>query len=191
MNEMLKEYLRENETVRWEGKAKAFSTLDGKYGKRFLVRVLVAVLVAAGIIAGHVASGTDPKMGLIALVVLAVIAIAAAPFLERMRLMKARYWITDQRVIMLGSDKLMRSMDLDAIDAFKVVADGSAKNCLVLGSVVFKDAEKSMRWRAGTPKAPEDAGSSREHALGMILYNVENAGEAVALLKTLGCAQVA
>lgn len=191
MNEHLREYLRENETVCWESKVKPFRVLDGSYMKKFLVKCLISLGIAGGIIGGHLASGSNPKEGLIALVVFAVVAVALLPFMERARLMKATYWITDQRVIMLGSDKLMRSMEVMDIDAYKIAADQSADSCLVLGSSVFKDADKNMRWRAGNPKMPEDAGSRKDHALGMILYNVEKADEALALLKTLGCARAA
>ena len=191
MNEILKETLRENETVRWESKAKDFSVLGGKYGKKFIMRVVVAALIAAGIIAGHISSGSEPKTGLIVLIVAVVLAVAVTPFLEKGRLMKARYWITDQRVIIIGSDKLARSMEISYIDAIKVTADEGAKYCLVLGSCVFGDAEKSMRWRAGNPKMPEEAGSRKDCALGMILYNAEKAEEAVAMLKELGCAKAA
>lgn len=188
MNERLKEYLRENEQVRWESKAKAFSTLGGKYGKKFAVKLLVAIVVAAAVIVGHLNSGNNPKTGLIALVAAVVAYVAVAPFLEKNKLMKIRYWITDQRVIVLGSDKLMRSMELGEIDSFKVEDDGGAKDCLVLGSSVFQDAEKSMRWRTISPKTDE---GKKDHALGLILYNVENVKGAVDLLKAYGCARVA
>ena len=186
MNEQLREYLRENETVCWESRTKPFATLDGKYKMKFLSKFLITFLISGGIGAGHLASGTDVKVGVLVLLAGLVIVVALMPVMERMRLMKGRYWITDQRIIMLDSNKLFHSMEIDDIDAFKVMADEKADSCLVLGSSVFQDTEKNMRWRAGNPKMPEGAGSSKNHALGMILYNAENVEEAVALLKKQG-----
>ena len=186
MNEQLREYLRENETVCWESRPKPFAALDGKYKMKFLSKFLITLLISGGIGAGHLASGTDVKVGVLVLLAGLVIVVALMPVMERMRLMKGRYWITDQRIIMLDSNKLFHSMEIDDIDAFKVMADEKADSCLVLGSSVFQDTEKNMRWRAGNPKMPEGAGSSKNHALGMILYNAENVEEAVALLKKQG-----
>lgn len=186
MNEQLRAYLREHETVCWESKAKPFATLDGKYKAKFLSKVLIALAIAVGISVGHIASGTEPKVGVLVLLAGVVVVVALLPFVEHARMMKARYWITDQRVIMMGSDKLLHSMEIEDIDTFKVVADEKADSCLVLGSSVFKDAQKNIRWRAGTPKMPEEAGSRKDHALGMILYNAENVEEAVKLLKEHG-----
>ena len=186
MNEQLREYLRKDETVYWESKVKPFAALDGKYKTKFLGKFLVTFLIAAGIGGGHIVSGANIKVGVLVLLACLVIAVALMPVMERARLMKARYWITDQRIIMMGSDKLFRSMEIEDIDTFKVMADENADSCLVLGSSVFQDTEKNMRWRAGNPKMPEGAGSSKDHALGMILYNAENVGEAVEVLKKQG-----
>ena len=117
--------------------------------------------------------------------------VVCSPVLEKMRLMKCRYWITDQRVIQMNKDKLFYSMELYEIDVFKVMADGRAENCLVLGSSVFDDAEKYIRWRANTPRNEAETGNRRDHAEGLVFYNVEDVETAAALLKALGCAQVA
>jgi len=191
MNEILKETLRDNEKVLWEGRTKPFSALEGKYGRKFVVQMIIAVIIAGGLIAGHISTESEPKMGLIAVILAIVAVVAAAPFMERRRLMGTGYWITDQRVIMIGHDKQARSMEIANIDAFKVTGDEKTADCLVLGSCVFDDAKKNMRWRAGSPKMPEEAGSRKDCALGMILYRVEETEKAAALLKELGCAKAA
>lgn len=188
MNENLKEYLREMEEVLWDGKPEGFAVLAGKNKISILLRSVLVALIAGGFIAGHVASMGAPKMGLVAAIAIAAVAALLAPWWEKQQVMKNRYWITDQRVIQQGKNGLFYSLDLEEIDVFKVVSDGTVKNCLVLGSCVFEDAEKQPRWRTNTPKCENDRGS---HAEGMILYHISDVDKAVGILKSRGCALVA
>lgn len=191
MDERVKECLRAGETVHWEGKPENFTVLGGKNRTAILTRCVLVLIVAAAMLAGHVASNGEAKVGFVAVVlVIAAIAIVS-PWWERVQLMRCRYWITDQRAIQMGKDGLFYSLELHEIDAFKLVEDGSAKHCLVLGSSVFEDAEKHIRWRANSPKGEKDNAGHSDHAIGMIFYNTSNAEAAVATLKAMGCAKTA
>lgn len=191
MNQILKEYLRANEVICWESEPENFTVLDGSTKKGYTVKLLIAAVIAGVVIGGHLASGGTVRPGVIALALAVVVAVAISPFWQKNRVMKTRFWITDQRVIIMGTDEQAKSMELDEIDAFRVVADGRAKKCLVLGSIVFKDTGSEIRWRSVNPKMEEEAGGRKDHALGMILYNAENVEGAVAILKKAGCAQAA
>ena len=191
MEQTMREYLRKGEVVCWESKPADFSALDGMTKKSYLIRLLATVLVAGGIIAGHLLSEGETRPGLIVLVIVAAAAVAVSPFWQKRRLMKNIYWITDQRVIMMSTDRVAKSMELQEIDAFKVMADGTAKNCLILGSAAFPEAEKNIRWYALTPKVDDEAGGNKSHAKGLVFYNAERVEEAVQLLKQAGCAKIA
>ena len=191
MEQKLNKYLRAGEQVRWQSRPENFPVLDGRSKSKILSKCALVVIVAAGLLAGHISSSGSPETGFVAVVLGVTAIVVCAPVLEKMQLMKCRYWITDQRVIQMNKDKLFYSMELYEIDAFKVMADGRAENCLVLGSSVFDDAEKYIRWRANTPKSEAETGNRRDHAEGLIFYNAADGEATAALLKTLGCARVA
>ena len=93
MNEYLREYLREKETVCWESRVRPFAALGGKYKMKFICELLVAVAVAAVIIVGHIASGSDPKEGLIVLVVGTVVVLAIGAVMYKKLNRKFLYYI--------------------------------------------------------------------------------------------------
>jgi hypothetical protein len=126
-------------------------------------------------------------MGFIALVTLGAAALILSPLVEKWKLQQSRYWITDQRVLQMSRDQTIYYMDLADVDAFQTVKGLTAGSCLVLGTSVFQDAKKYIRWRATHPKEDPEAIKGRDHVSGMILYNLNNAEAAAMLLKGAGC----
>ena len=191
MDQNLKEYLRSGESVCWSGRPENFAVLGGKNKGAIIGKSVAVVVVAAAMIAGHMASSGTPKTGLVVLLIAVAVVTCLSPIWQKMQLLKVRYWITDQRVIQLCKEGTFSSIELNEIDVFKVVNDGSIDGCLVLGSSVFEDAEKQMRWRANTPKDDKETSGRSDHAVGLILYHTSDVEGAVATLKSFGCAKAA
>ena len=62
----------------------------------------------------------------------------------------------------------------------------------MLGSAIFADAKKYVRWRASHPMEDPEAMKNRDHVDGMIFYNIgSSAASAAAVLKDLGCRRAA
>jgi len=191
MEPNLERYLREEERVRWEGRPGEFELFEGTYKTKFMIRCLIALAVAVGVVAVQLSRGPDPQLALTVVILFMIAIVALAPLGEKSKLMKCRYWITEQRIILLGSDEALHYMELNEVDVVKTVTDGAGRKCLVIGTPVLRDAKKNARWRAAMPKAVDETGGSKEHSAGMILYNLPDNNEVMALLKKQGCAVVA
>ena len=163
---------RENLYLRYEGRI----TMIGNFAE-----------AVAGIFGGLLAvylSGTEvPSMGFIGLVLLVAAVILASPVVERRNLMGEQYWITNQRAILMTRDKTFFYMELSDIDDLRVVGGTSAGKSLVLGSCLFEEAKKLLRWRACHPKTDIQSHDETDRALGMVFYCVRGAEGAVKLLR--------
>lgn len=184
MEKEFMEYLRENEQVRWEGKPAEFPLMEEVSRKQILRTWILTVAVCAALLGCYLSRFSDYSVGFIGIVIIVGCLVIASPFLERGGLQKCRYWITDQRVILMARDKSFYWMELSAIDEFQLVQSLTVHPCLVLGGEIFEDVPKQLRWRACHPKMDLQGCENEDCAVGLILYNVENVQEAVALLES-------
>ena len=192
METKLNEYLREGESIRWQGQPVNFPLMDNGSKMQILRKWALTVIIAAGALIAHMQSQMPPRMGLVAVVVACALVIALTPVAEKSSLMKNRSWITNQRLIHMTKDGVFYYMDLADVDRYEIVTDLSDQETLVLGSAIFDDAKKYVRWRANHPMEDPDSAKSRDHVDGMIFYNVgSTAAAAAAVLKDLGCRRAA
>lgn len=182
MEKELNNYLRENERVRWQSKPDDFPLLEQGVKFQILRKWIVTVALSAGILALYVHNNGMESMGFMGLVALIALTILISPFSEQISLRSERYWITDQRAVLMTRDKTFYYMELSQIDAFEVVSDVANQDCLVLGSVLFPEIHKQLRWRACHPKMDLQASENQDCALGMVFYGISNADAAVSLL---------
>ena len=121
--------------------------------------------------------------------IIGIAAIAAfvmiLPIFERYKLMQQKYWLTNQRAIVMKFDGSFKSMPLTDINEILLVKDKAVHDCLALGSGAINDIEKNLRWRACNPKVENSVADEEEtrDTRGMIFYCVSNAEEAAAWLK--------
>ena len=186
MDKTLNEYLREGEKVLWQGKTEVFPLLDSHTKFKTLVRWIVTAAVTVGLLAMYMAKNEQRSIGFIGLVLVVAIVIVAAPIMERRNLLGQKYWVTDQRAIMMSRDKTFYYMDLSQIDEVKIVKDKASCDCLALGSEIMEDTEKQLRWRACHPKIDLQGQGPQDNVLGLIFYCVSNAEGALSVLKQSG-----
>ena len=183
MEEKLKTYLRPGEQVRWRGQPAPFPLLEGKIKTQILVKWIVTVVLGAVLLGVYLASNEVPSMGFVGLVALVMAVILASPFMERRNLQGMRYWVTDQRVILLTRDQTFYYMELAKIDGCQMLEGTAAEKCLVLGSCLFEEAPRRLRWRACHPKTDIQGHDHPDQAVGMILYGLRDAGAVEKLLR--------
>lgn len=179
----LSKYLRENEHVQWQGTPAKFPLMEQGVKFQILRKWILTVAVTVGLLVGYL-SLTDSdtrRNGLVGMIILVGIAVMVSPLLEFAGTRQLRYWITNQRVIVMTRDKTTFGMELGSIDDYRVVTDITAQDCLVLGSVLFPEIRKQLRWRACHPKVEIQA--QENSASGLVLYGLSNAAAAVALLE--------
>ena len=189
MEKKLNDYLRAGERVQWQGQPESFQLMENGCKMQILRKWILSVVVASGLLACYLHFNEAPSVKFAVAVVLVAAVVMASPFFERKTLLKNRYWITNQRVIQMTKELSFFYMELSDIDAFKVEKDAAEGRCLVLGCRVFGDVKKQLRWRSSHPMVDAENQKGANQAVGMILYGVNNAEAAEAILRSAGCAQ--
>ena len=182
MEKALKDCLREQEEVCWQGAPVEFPLMDNANTRQILLKWILTVAVAGGILIPYLRNQEERSVGFIGLLALVVVLILVSPVVERWSLRQQRYWITNQRAILMTRDKSIYYMELDEIDGYKLLTDMAAGQCLVLGECLFPEIHKQLRWRACHPKTDMQS-TSQGGATGLVFYSVNNADAAVSLLK--------
>ena len=178
----LREYLRPGETVCWQGKAERFPLLAGDT-KGLILGKWIGTVVAAGAILILYIRNNDAGMGTVGLVLLVAALLMLSPFVEQYSLQQQAYWITNQRAILMTRDRTFYYMELREIDDFQLLHGKAAQDCLVLGSCLFEEVNRQLRWRACHPKTDVQSAGNADVADGMVFYCVSNAEGAAALLR--------
>ncbi len=182
MEKALKDCLREQEEVCWQGVPVEFPLLDSVNTRSILLKWILTVAVAGGVLIPYLNTQEEVSMGFLGLLALVVVLILVSPVIERWSLRQQRYWITNQRAILMTRDKSIYYMELDEIDEYKLLTDMAAGQCLVLGGCLFQEIHKQLRWRACHPKTDMQS-TSQGGAIGMVFYSINNAAAAAALLE--------
>lgn len=133
MEKELRERLRENEMICWQGVQADFPLLDGANRRNILMRWMVTVGLTVVVLVLHISNEEVPNSGFVGLVVLAAVMIMGAPLVEWRSLRQQRYWLTNQRAFLMTRDRSLYSIELAKLDGFQVVGDQRTENCVVLG----------------------------------------------------------
>ena len=178
-----KAYLRGGEQVRWHGTTKPFSLLERDARFLILGKWIGTVLVAGTILGLYISNNSDWSVKVVGLVLLVAALLLVSPFLEKRSVLGQEYWITDQRVIFMSRDQSFYSMELCDVDDFRLVEGKTPEGTLVLGSVVFEDIDRQLRWRACHPKTNVQSDGPSDRAQGLVLFSVSDSKKAADCLR--------
>lgn len=179
--ELLQKSLREGEKVLWASGTKKFPLLAKDASAQILAKWIGTVAVATIILYFYFKNG-EGSLGTVAAIILVAAALVISPVLEQYNLMRQRYWITNQRAILMTANRTFYYLELREINDFQMVRNKGGMDCLVLGETIFEDIKRQMRWRSCHPKTEGQSSSEQIRAEGLIFFGVENAGAAEALL---------
>ena len=173
--------LRDGEQVLWSGKTEAFPLLTGDARVQILGKWIGTAVVVV-LLALYIANGGNGN-GLIVGVLGVAALLLVSPFVERRNVLRQSYCITDQRVILISGDQTVYFMELDGIDGFRTVTGKTEYGSLVLGSCIFEDIRRQLRWRACHPKMDSQGGKTSGTAMGLVLFNLKDCRGAEELLR--------
>ena len=181
VDKTLDKTLRDGEQVLWSGKTEAFPLLAGDARVQILGKWIGTAVVVV-LLALYIANGGNGK-GLIVGVLGVAALLLVSPFVERRNVLRQSYCITDQRVILISGDQTVYFMELDGIDGFRTVTGKTEYGSLVLGSCIFEDIRRQLRWRACHPKMDSQGGKTSGTAMGLVLFNLKDCRGAEELLR--------
>ena len=136
MYEKLREILNDGEQVLWSGSPAPFALLDrhAGNGRKILIKWISVAVLASALIIVYMMNNDPVSPGFLTVVIGISLLLILSPLVDRYNILGTRYWITDQRVILMQRSKTIFSMRLDCVDAFRLVQDEAPNDCLVLGS---------------------------------------------------------
>lgn len=186
MDKKLDSILLEGEKALWSGASAPFPLLDKrqKNGAKILLQWIATVVLAAGLLWAYLLNNQPASPVFVGGVLAIALLVILSPILERRNVMAQRYVITDRRVLLIQQFNSVVSLQLDHIDDFRLVEDESPYPCLVIGTSLYGDIGKQLRWRSCHPKI--NLSSSETNNLeGLVFYNLKDARETAALLNRL------
>lgn len=146
MEELLKESLREEETLLWSGRPEAFETLDKTHKVPFIRKGIIAALVTIAICAAYVIfaqiKNVPLKPAVLVIVAACGIFVILRGLIDASKLRKrVLYAITDKRLIIQTDSE--KSVEYSAISAAKLDRDEDGHVSLLCG----EDAIKAKPWK--------------------------------------------
>ena len=176
-------YLRSGEQVRWHGVTQPFSLLERDAKSLILGKWIGTVAVTAVLLRLYIGNSPDWSLRVVGMVLLVAALLIASPFMEKWNVLGQQYWITDQRVILMSRDKTFYYMELTDIDDVRLVEDQTEEGTLAVGSCVFEDIKRQLRWRACHPKTNVQSDGPAGKAEGLVLFSVSDSKKAVDCLR--------
>ncbi|WP_346704315.1 hypothetical protein [uncultured Agathobaculum sp.] len=191
MENIVKSNLRKSETILWQGAPEPFPLIE--QGNRLSVLRLWAITVvfAAGMIAAYCTQNDAWEMRFVVGIVVIALLVISAPFIERARVQKQRFFLTNERAFLVMDSKKVYAMELSAIDEVQVVEDVANHACIAMGSCIFEYMRKEMRWRACHPKINMQDSEHRGQVDGMVFYDVADIKGAMEILEQRNCKKAA
>lgn len=181
--QVLHAYLRNGERVIWQGKTDPFSLLENDAKWLILGKWIGTVVVTLAILTMYVGNNKAWSVKAVGVILLIAVLMVVSPIIERNSIMGQNYWITDQRAILMTRDQTLYCMELSEIDDFQVVKGKTAQDSLVMGSCLFGEVNRQLRWRACHPKTDVQRDGKADQAQGLVFYNVKNGEGAAAQLQ--------
>jgi len=172
--EILKD-LAEGEQIIWNGAPEAFPLVDDKNKKSLLGRWIGCIIAAVVIIVGYLLLNANVQGGvtvwLMIILLLVVVYLAGLPVIDMGNVYKkAKYYVTNRRVILHFADKEIHSLPLTGLKTAFVNA-GEGLVHVELGSCVGISDKK--RRVAGFHPRKSDNGN----VTGLVFYNLEDSAK--------------
>ena len=176
-------YLREGERICWQSGTAPFPLLEGGERWKIIGKWIGTVAAAAALLALYTGQGREWRVKAVALILLIAVLMLLSPVVERRSLLGQRYWITNQRAILMTRDQTFYYMELSEIDDFQLLRDRTVGDCLILGGCLFEEVDRQLRWRACHPKTDIQNDSQRGLAQGLAFFSVEDGAKAAECLR--------
>lgn len=181
MEKVLQNQLRPSETVLWNSRPAHFPLLEPGNRVRIIALWIIAVLLAGGFIAAYCTQNAAWNPKYVIIMAGTAVLVMLSPLVEYARVQREQFCLTTERAILIMGSKVF-SMELAAIDTYKVIRGVTAHDCLALGSSIMEYVRKETRWRACHPKVNMQDSEYRGRIDGMVFYNVADAAPAIDIL---------
>ena len=185
MDKTLEQTLLTGEKVLWSGASAPFPLLDKrqKNGPKIVAQWIATVVITAGLLWAYLSNNQPGSPAFVGGVLFVAALVALSPVPEWKNVQAQRYVITDRRVLLIQRFSSVFSIRLDHIDDFRLVEGKTPEGTLVLGSAVFEDIDRQLRWRACHPKTNVQSDGPSDRAQGLVFFSVSDSKKAADCLR--------
>ena len=178
-----KDFLKDNETILWEGRPASFPIISKATSRELLIKwLLIPGCAAALIIANTSNSDHLNVMFAVELIIISVI-LALTPFLKKPKVMKQRYMLTDKRLLMIDN-VYAYYIDRDKLTGYRVIRDQTQFPIFVFGESIYRDIKHHLLWRACADINTADLNGLEASCSAFVFYNVEQGDDLEKLLQS-------
>ena len=178
MDELLNTYLEKGEKILWDGHPEPFTTLDRTHKQPFTRKLVITLITTAILLALYILFVDDMKPLIVVVVLIIAAYICVSTHMNAWQLKKARYLITDRRIIVMNNDFTSAHFDEIPMAFFRKDADGHTS--LVCGEYAIKLAPH--KWR-GYSAAGARIESDSRLCDSLILYAIPEPAKVKEILK--------
>ena len=179
------DFIHEGEEVLWEGKPADFKVISPQSRREILWKWLLLPILFAALIALHIHFTDVPNTALIVGLILLALILAGSVFLKRRKMLKCRYVLTSERVVLVNSDYAYY-IPFGDLDGFRVVRDQTENPSVVFGSAIYKDIKNYLLWRAAADISTDRMSGDEASCSNLLFYNVVGADYLIAKLHSVG-----
>lgn len=186
MENVVKSRLRKGESILWQGAPEPFPLIE-KGNRMSVLRLwLITLAAVGGLILAYCSQNAESETHIVVIMALIGLLIASVPFIERVRVSRQHFFLTNERAFLVVGAKKVYEMELAAIDEVEQVDDVANHACIAMGSSIFEYMREEMRWRACHPKINMSDAENRGRVDGMVFYDVADAEGAMKILNKRG-----
>lgn len=178
-------FLNEGENILWEGNPADFKVVSPQSRNELIVKWILVPIFLLVLLVLHFKLNDSPNMGLVIGIILLMVFIAASVLLKKRKIMKCRYLLTDQRVLLVNN-YFAYFIRFEDFDGFRVVRDQTENPSIVFGSQIYGDIQKRLLWRAASDISTEDTFGDEASCYNLVFYNTVNADNLIEKLHELG-----
>ena len=179
------DFIHSGEKILWEGKPEDFNVISPQSKRELFVKWLILPILFLITIMLHIRFTDKPNMGLVIGLILLAVILAGTVFLKKKKIMKCRYLLTNERVVMVNRDYAYY-IPLSELDGFRVVRNQTVNPTIFFGTAIYKDIDKYLLWRAAADISTDTISGDEASCFNLVFYNLPDAERLITELNRIG-----
>ena len=190
MENTVAKYLHKGEEIYWSGQPGKVLLMEKSTRPAVLLNWCVtgiATLLFLGYYFLMLCSGTFSPV-FVGMILLTAATVIYMPVKKQRNLQGSRYYITNERAMLVTRDASYYCLDLKDLDRVQTVQDRKGETCLVLGSGLEESLKKGVDWRSRNIKLGTRTEGPWDYATSLLLFRTGDADGALKALRQAGAA---
>ena len=188
MENAVEKYLHKGEEIFWSSQPEKFSLMEKSSKPSVLLNWCATTAVTVLFLCYYflvLCSGTFSPV-FVGMVLMTAAVIMYIPVRKQRNLQGARYYITNQRAMLVTKDASYYCLDLKDLDSVQDVQDRAGKTCLVLGSGLEKSLKKGVDWRSRNVELSTRTEGPWDYVTSLLFFRAEDTDGALEALRQAG-----